>query len=143
MNDPREGATPQTSAPALQGVRRKPYAPPVLTLFGHVAALTQSTGCSANNDGAAAVCQVGLSSMGPKSSDRRLKEHIVRLGDHPAGFGLYLFEYKEFHKDRCGHGRHFGVMADEVEAVAPAAVGVDARGYKVVDYAVLGIRPAH
>jgi hypothetical protein len=81
--------------------------------------------------------------MGPKNSDRRMKERIVRVGNHPAGFGLYLFDYKAAYKDACGHGRQFGVMADEVEAVAPAAVGVDARGYKVVDYAALGIRTAH
>lgn len=140
MNDSRNSATSQSGN---QGGHRKPYSPPVLTQFGHVAALTQSSGCSANNDGASATCQVGLSSMGPMSSDRRLKDHIVRVGEHPAGFGLYLFEYKPAHKDACGHGRQFGVMADEVEAVFPAAVGVDARGYKVVDYGALGIRAIH
>lgn len=140
MNDSRECATPQTGN---QGGQRKPYTAPVLTQFGHVAALTQSSGCSANNDGQSGTCQVGLTSMGPKSSDRRLKEHIVRIGEHPAGFGLYLFEYKPAHKDACGHGRQFGVMADEVEAVAPAALHVDARGYKVVDYDALGIRAIH
>jgi len=140
MNNSREGATPQTG---VQAAQRKPYAPPVLTLFGHVAALTQSSGCSANNDGASATCQVGLTSMGPKSSDRRLKERIVRIGEHPAGFGLYLFDYKAPYKDGCGHGRQFGVMADEVEAVVPAAVGMDARGYRFVDYDALGILAIH
>ena len=143
MNDPRDGATPQTGTPGPSGTQRKHYAPPVLTLFGHVAALTQSTGCSASNDGANATCHVGLSSMGPKNSDRRMKEHITRIADHPAGFGLYLFEYKAPYKDACGHGRHFGVMADEVEAVLPAVVGVDERGFRFVDYDALGIRPTH
>jgi hypothetical protein len=137
MNDSRERAAPQMGK---QGGQRKPYTPPRLTRFGHVAALTQSSGCSANNDGSNATCQVGLTSMGPKSSDRRLKEHIVRIGEHPAGFGLYLFDYKPAHKDACGHGRQFGVMADEVEAVVPGAVEIDTRGYKVVDYDALGIR---
>jgi hypothetical protein len=43
---------------------RRPYATPVLTLFGHVAALTQSGICSAASDGQNAPCQVAGGSMG-------------------------------------------------------------------------------
>ena len=76
------------------------------------------------------------------SSDRRVKRNIVRVGDHPLGIGLYLFDYDPERGARWGHDRQFGVMADEVEAVMPAAVSVGADGYKQVDYAMLGIRRA-
>jgi len=113
--------------------------PPTLTLFGQVAALTQSTACSASNDGNAP-CAAGQSNMG-KTSDRRLKQEILRIGDHPLGFGLYVFSYKPSHRDECGHGRQFGVMADEVEQIVPEAVVVRDDGYKAVRYDMLGIRP--
>ena len=73
------------------------------------------------------------------NSDRRMKEDIVRIGDHPSGFGLYLFSYKEQHRARCGHGTQFGVMADEVETIVPEAVSVRDDGYKTVRYDLLGI----
>lgn len=119
---------------------RKPYAAPTLTLFGHVAALTQGSSCSATNDGFTCP-QSGGSGMGMAApSDRRLKQDIVRVGDHPAGFGLYLFSYLPSHRDRWGHGRHFGVMADEVEQIVPEAVTVSADGFKAVYYDKLGIQ---
>jgi hypothetical protein len=69
------------------------------------------------------------------------KENIVRIGDHPLGIGLYLFDYRPEFRDEWGHGRQFGVMADEVETVKPEAVSVHENGFKVVDYALLGIVP--
>ena len=68
-----------------------------------------------------------------------MKENIVRIGTHPAGFGLYLFDYKPAYRETAGFGRQFGVMADEVEAVLPQAVVMHPHGYKMVDYALLGI----
>ena len=124
------------AAPVAQA--KKPYTPPQLTLFGHVAALTQSSGCSASSD-SATNCTPGAMG-GAMVSDRRLKQDIVRIGDHPAGFGLYLFSYLPTHRDRCGHGRHFGVMADEVERVMPWAVTVGDDGFKAVRYDRLGIQ---
>ena len=73
------------------------------------------------------------------NSDRTLKQNIVRVGTHPAGFGLYLFDYKPEFREAAGVGRQFGVMADEVEAVLPQAVVMHPDGYKRVDYALLGI----
>ena len=58
-------------------------------------------------------------------SDRRLKSNIVKVGDHPMGFGIY--EYDIF-----GH-RQKGFMADEVEKVIPEAVS-ERMGMKMVDY---------
>ena len=72
-------------------------------------------------------------------SDRAIKENIVMIGQHPLGIGLYLFDYKAEYCDRWGAGRQFGVMADEVETVMPEAVSTHVDGYKLVDYAMLGI----
>ena len=58
-------------------------------------------------------------------SDRRLKSNIVKVGDHPKGFGIY--EYDIFGR------RERGVMAQEVEKVIPEAVS-EFLGYKIVDY---------
>ena len=68
-----------------------------------------------------------------------MKENIVRIGTHPLGIGLYLFDYKPELLDAAGVGRQFGVMADEVETVMPDAVITHADGYKRVNYAMLGI----
>ena len=62
-------------------------------------------------------------------SDERLKSNIVRVGTHPAGFGVY--EYDIF-----GH-RERGVMAQEVFHVKPEAVRMNAAGYLMVNYGSL------
>ena len=61
------------------------------------------------------------------------------VGRHSLGFGLYLFNYKAEFRNAYGHGRQFGVMASEVEAIVPAAVSEGPLGHKTVDYAMLGI----
>jgi hypothetical protein len=73
------------------------------------------------------------------SSERRVKENIVRVGDHPLGFGLYLFDYRAEYRGMFGCGRQFGVMIDEVETVVPKAVSIYPDGFKRVDYQMLGI----
>lgn len=109
---------------------QKAYRPPELTTFGKLHLRTQ---------GSAGDVGDGMASMSMTMSDRRAKENIVRIGTHPMGVGLYLFDYKrEFHGSRDG-GRHLGVMADEVEQVLPQAVTMDPDGYKRVDYSMLGI----
>ena len=75
-------------------------------------------------------------------SDRRTKENIARIGCHPLGMGLYLFDYKPQYREQCGLGRQFGVMADEVEAIVPDAVSMGEDGFKRVDYGMLGIAHA-
>jgi hypothetical protein len=107
---------------------RKNYQKPVLKTYGLVKHLTQSAG-STNGD----------TGPGMMPSDRSVKENIVRIDAHPLGFGLYLFDYKSEYQECCGYGRQFGVMADEVETVMPEAVSVHPDGYKMVNYALLGI----
>jgi len=113
---------------------KKPYAPPAFVRYGELRTLTQA-GTSGSTEGSS-----GTGIMKP-NSDRRTKENIVRIGEHPFGVGLYLFDYRPEFRDLWGHDRKLGVMADEVETVMPQAVSVHANGYKVVDYAMLGIFP--
>lgn len=123
----------QDERPAPQ---RKPYAPPKLTEYGHVGALTQAGSVSPQETPGAP----NATSTTRQRSERHLKTNIVKVGMHPSGAGLYLFEYRPEVRDACGHGRHLGCMADEVEAVRPDAIRRDASGTRWVDYAALGIR---
>lgn len=116
---------------------KRPYATPELRVYGSVAALTQSGGFSRATDGRRASRRPSF------PSDPRLKENIVRIGTHPTvGVGLFLFDYRPEYREQYGQGRQFGVMADEVEAVMPAAVSLHIDGYKRVDYAMLGVYPS-
>ena len=79
----------------------------------------------------------GAASMYTAFSDRRLKDDIVWVGrDEESGFPLYEFSYKE---DPSGK-RYRGVMAEDVEPRVPEAVTEDERGYKMVDYSMLGMQ---
>jgi hypothetical protein len=126
----------RSSAPSTIATgSRKTYRRPVLRVLGAVHVLTRGTGVTQNGD-------AGQSMR--VNSDRALKQDAVRVGEHPLGFGLYLFDYRPAYRERCGHGRQFGVMADEVETVVPDAVSTGPDGYKLVDYSLLGItRAAH
>jgi hypothetical protein len=68
-----------------------------------------------------------------------LKQNVTGSGEHPRGIGLYLFDHKPEFRARAGHGGQFSIMADEVEAVLPEEVSVHPDGYKMVEYAMLGI----
>jgi len=121
--------TDKNTAEASAKQRQLVYQTPIMTVYGSVRELTQGTG-SQNGDG-------GQNMM---TSDPRLKQNVVEVGRHPhLGIGLYLFDYLPEYRDACGHGRQFGVMADEVERVMPSAVSLHANGYKQVNYAMLGI----
>jgi hypothetical protein len=117
--------------PATPGnAPKRAYNSPVLRVYGAVRQLTQGGGSAATFD--------GMSTM-IKASDRALKTNLVRIGTHPLGIGLYLFDYKAEFQALAGRGRQFGVMADEVETVMPEAVIVHPDGYKRVNYAMLEI----
>jgi len=112
----------------IKKANKATYAKPELKVFGSVRNLTGGSGGNGSDGG-------NMNMM----SDPRAKENVRRVGTHPAGFGLYLFDYKAEYRDTHGASRQFGVMADEVEAIVPAAVARDASGYARVDYAQLGI----
>jgi hypothetical protein len=138
MNHHNEQAPAELEAVPTAAVPKRAYSPPTLVLFGQVATLTQSgSGC---NSGDNSSCSPGVSNMGVMTSDRSAKHNLQRIGTHPLGIGLYLFDYKPEYQDECGYGRQFGVMADEVERVLPEAVSLHPRGHKMVSYALLGIR---
>jgi hypothetical protein len=70
-------------------------------------------------------------------SDIRTKEHIKQVGFLPNGLSVYEYEYKPKWKDKAGHGKFIGVMAQEVEMVQPQAVITRLDGYKMVNYGML------
>jgi hypothetical protein len=125
--------------------KKQAYSTPTLACYGAVAALTQS-GSGLEKEGNAkaggGACTATLTKRSCNASDPRAKQNIVRIGTHPLGIGVYLFDYMPEFQAEWGHGRQFGVMADEVETVMPQAVCVHANGYKMVDYAMLGVRHA-
>ena len=77
----------------------------------------------------------GSSSLVPNQtkSDVRLKTDVVRIGTHPAGFGIYRFKYL------WSDVRYSGVLAHEILESTPSAVTVGADGYLEVDYDALGV----
>jgi hypothetical protein len=116
------------------------YVSPVLVRYGQVRDLTQAGTGAVKEAKFKGVC-IGIRPDRKSCySDWRAKENLVRIGDHPLGIGLYLFDYKPEFRDEWGHGRQFGVLAQEVETVLPEAVCTHPDGYRMVDYAMLGIR---
>jgi len=124
---------PESKIQSAEPRVRKVYAAPNLVVYGAVGGLTQSgSGRMNENNG-------NMGTDRKAASERRVKENIVRIGDHPLGIGIYLFDYRTEHRAQWGHGRQFGAMIDEVEIVMPEAVSMHPDGYKRVDYAMLGI----
>lgn len=115
----------------------KPYRKPSLQFFGALSTLTQGPGTGQNEGNANDPALRNKRPTGP--SERAIKTGIVRVGTHPMGIGLYLFDYKPEYQKSCGHGRQFGVMAEEVEQCMPEAVSMGPDGLKLVDYGMLGI----
>ena len=71
---------------------------------------------------------------GGRRSDVRLKHDVVLLGRLDNGLGWYRFAYNG------GTRTYGGVMAQEVQKVAPAAVMRGRDGYLRVDYDRLGVK---
>ena len=115
----------------IEATGKSPYSAPALKVYGSVRDLTGDV------SGTGADKSFLTNAMG--ASDPALKESVVRVGEHPAGFGLYLFDYKAEFRDAFGHGRQFGVMAQEVETIVPEAVVLTEGGYRAVNYSLLGI----
>lgn len=73
----------------------------------------------------------GLMSGAAALSDRRAKDHIVKISEEPDGLGVYAFSYLN------DNMRHMGVMADEVAELRPWALGPVVDGYQHVNYGAL------
>ena len=67
-----------------------------------------------------------------KSSDRRLKKNINKIGKSPSGLNIYSFEYKD---SKYGKGLFQGVMSDEIpqNAVVKMDDGYDSVNYSILD----------
>ena len=93
----------------------------------------------ANTAGATYTPGAGYSSgLANIFSDIRAKENIEFRGYTPKGHKVYEFEYKPEFKERAGHGKFVGVMAQEVEKTMPEAITVTSDGYKTVNYGLIG-----
>jgi hypothetical protein len=66
-------------------------------------------------------------------SDSRIKADMLKLGTHPAGFGLYRFRYL------WSETEYIGVIAQEVREVRPEAVICGEDGILRVDYGAIGV----
>jgi hypothetical protein len=71
---------------------------------------------------------------GTGGSDVRLKRDVVRIGEHPLGFGIYGFKYL------WRNDEYVGVLAHEVAERMPAAVVEGPGGFLAVDYAAIGMQ---
>ena len=82
---------------------------------------------------------LGAAALMAPASDIRMKENIEKVGKMANGLNVYTYEYKpEFRDDPfAGHGKHIGVMAQEVEEIMPKAVITRPDGYKMVNYGAL------
>jgi len=120
--------------------QRTRYVKPALVHYGRLSELTLANAPTNWEQN----CGNARESGTRKCSERHTKENIRRVGTHPLGFGLYQFEYRAPYRDKWGHGGQFGVMVDEVEPIVPEAISLHPDGYKLVDYALLGIaQPLH
>lgn len=76
---------------------------------------------------------MGIAQLGASfASDRRLKRDVTQLATSESGLGIYAYRYLWDDEPRIG------VMADEVERIAPEALGPPIMGgYQTVNYAAL------
>jgi hypothetical protein len=72
---------------------------------------------------------------GGRRSDIRLKQEIIPLVRLNNGLELYRFRFKG-----SDHTAYVGVMAQEVQKIAPGAVCRDHEGYLVVNYNRIGVK---
>lgn len=87
--------------------------------------------------GAAAPTAAGMADLGSLAmSDRRLKTDIRAVGKLDSGLRVYSYRFKGSMLPQIG------VMADEVERVAPHAVVTMPSGYKAVNYGAVSRLPA-
>lgn len=104
-------------------------------IIGNAGSTSSSTGAQqgllgqiGNGLSASSAIAGGLKSI---FSDRRLKNGIVKLTELKDGLGVYSYRYNGENQ------RRLGVMADEVQALRPWAIGPVIEGYATVNYGAL------
>lgn len=97
-------------------------------LVANVGQKSTSTGGAPSGLGSLASTVGGIASI---FSDRRLKHAIRKVGEFADGLGIYWFSYLGSKQ------RVKGVMADEVAALRPWALGPEVAGYATVNYGAL------
>ena len=70
-----------------------------------------------------------------KTSDRKFKTNIKKVGQLASGLNTYFWDWTEEAKKFVGNQMTFGVMAQEAIEVFPEAVSMHPDGYLQVDYA--------
>jgi hypothetical protein len=134
----------QVQLPQFTGYTPAQVAPPP-TMSGAQAGYQAQLGAANAQNAANAQAMQGLFQLGGAAlmaptgtftgptgmfSDRRLKTNIKQIGVADNGLNIYSYNYV------WGGPAHIGYMADEVEKVAPDAVG-EFGGYKTVNYAMV------
>lgn len=97
-------------------------------LIANTGQKSTGTGAQASTAGTIASIAGSLASI---FSDRRLKRDIELIRREPDGLGWYLARYV------MGTKRFLMVMADEVAAIRPWALGPERAGYATVNYGAL------
>lgn len=117
------------------------YANNVNSLLGRYAT-SNSTGTNTQRGSVGSLigslAQSGAMAYG---SEPALKTNVVKVGAFEDGLGIYDYDYLPIEgriADYMPAGRQRGVMADEVEALRPWALGPIIEGYRTVNYAALG-----
>src|SRR5262249_18906536 len=128
---PQQNARPKQSAGRSQASRQRPS--------GGSRALAQSRPSAGHRGGGGGMRaggggRGGGGRGGGRRSDVRLKHDITLLGHLDNGLGFYRFAYNGSSK------AYVGVMAQEVQAVVPAAVARGRDGYLRVPYDKLGLK---
>lgn len=104
----------------------------------------QSTGTTEQSGGGGIMGKVGqglgvaASAASLFSSDRRLKENVVVVGEHELGIPIYEYNYTF----EPATSRRRGVMAQDLQEVMPEAVIETDSGYLAVNYGMIGGIPS-
>lgn len=130
---------PMRQAGLIQGAVGLPqqaaggYANNINSLLGRYAT-SNSTGTNTQRGSIGSLIGSAAQSAAMMFSDKRLKTNIEKVGQEPDGLGIYEYNYAV---NWLPQERQRGVMADEVAALRPWALGPEIAGYATVNYGAL------
>lgn len=128
----RSGATGKAYGAYTNDMRNQYFQNYLGNLLGTAQVQNTTTGSKKEKPGLGKFIGAGASLAA--ASDRRLKKNIFKVGELPNGLGVYQYRYLD------DTGPFMGVMADEVEKVAPEALGPELEGgYKTVNYSKIEV----